>query len=79
MQSSIATEVRECCSLVFDILEIKVHDLQHSGVVDAEGDSYAGWTKWYSLHTAQQKQTSCPDIIRRNDVVGNSYEVANTW
>ncbi len=30
-------EVRECCSLVFDIVEIGIHDLQHGGVVDAEG------------------------------------------
>jgi len=31
-------EVRECCSLVFDIIETGIHDLQHSGVVEAEGD-----------------------------------------
>jgi len=41
MQSSITTdkdEVHDCCSLVFDIVETGIHDLQHSGVVDAEGD-----------------------------------------
>ena len=40
-QPSTATdedEVRECGSLVFDIIETGIHDLQHSGVVEAEGD-----------------------------------------
>lgn len=31
-------EVRECCSLAFDIVETGIHYLQHSGIVDTERD-----------------------------------------